>query len=342
MHIAFTFNVRHTKPGLEKEAQEEAEFDEPSTIRAIHDAIVANGYEVTDIEANEDVYDTFKTLRNKIDLVFNITEGSRGEIRESQIPAMLEFLGIPYTHSGALADAISLDKSLTKQVWQYYGLPTPRFVLVDAGKKPEITGLRFPLIVKPNGEGSSKGIFNDSLVHDSKHLFGKIRKLQKDYGGSVLVEEFLPGREFTVTVMGNPGYGRGVYVLPIVEQNYDVFPKNLQKLASYEAKWFFEDSLDNPHDAYICPATLRPNLQKSIQQLCIAGYNALHCRDVARIDLRLDATGKPHLLEINTLPGMIPDPNIVSYFPVASRAAGMNYTQMVGKIIEHARERLGI
>ena len=109
MHIAFTFNVRHTKPGYEKEAQEEAEFDEPKTIASIHEAIEKNGYTVTDIEANEDAYDKLRSLRNKIDLVFNIAEGFRGQMREAQIPAILEMLGIPYTHAGALADAITLD-----------------------------------------------------------------------------------------------------------------------------------------------------------------------------------------------------------------------------------------
>ncbi len=342
MHIAFTFNVRHTKPGYEKEAQSEAEFDEPKTITAIHQAIVDNGYEVTDIEADEDAYDKLKALREKIDLVFNIAEGLRGELREAQVPAILEMLGIPYTHSGALADAISLDKTLTKQVWQFYGLPTPRFVTIGAKEKPYVEGLDFPVLVKPNSEGSSKGIFNDNLVEHPKDLIERIRKIQKEYGNGVLVEEFLPGREFTVTVMGNEGIGKGIYILPIVEQNYDIFPKNLQKFASYEAKWFFEDTLKHAHEAYICPAKLTAGLQKTIEQLCIKAYQVLHCRDVARIDLRLDGKGKPHLLEINTLPGMMPGTDVVSYFPVAARAAGIDFTQMVGRVITHARERLNI
>ncbi len=342
MHIGFTFNVRHTKPGLEKQAQEEAEFDEPKTVAAIHDGIAANGYDVTDIEANEEAYDKLKTLRSSIDLVFNIAEGLRGEMREAQIPAILEMLGIPYTHSGALAQAVSLDKSLTKKVWQHHGLPTPRFVSIDTNEKPYVEGLTFPVMVKPNSEGSSKGIFNDSVIDNPNELIQRIKKLQKEYGDGVLVEEFLPGREFTVSVMGNPGVGQGVYLLPIVEQNYDIFPDNLKKFASYEAKWFFEDTLKNPREAYICPAKLTPTLQKTIEQLCRKAYQVIGCRDVARIDLRMDKSGKPHLLEINTLPGMMPGTDVVSYFPVASRAAGMDFTQMVGRIITHARERLRI
>lgn len=340
MHIAFTFNVRHTKPGYEKVAQDEAEFDEPTTIAAIHKAIADNGYSVTDIEANENAYDTLRKLRGKIDLVFNIAEGFRGQMREAQIPAILEMLGIPYTHSGALTDAITLDKTLTKQVWQCNGLPTPKSVMIDVDESPYVEGLNFPVLVKPNSEGSSKGIFNDNLVEHPKHLIERIKKIQKEYGNGVLVEEFLPGREFTVTVMGNAGVGKGVYLLPIVEQNFEIFPENLRKFASYEAKWFFEDTLKDPSKAYICPAKLTPDLKKSIENLCIQAFTTLYCRDVARIDLRLDAHGYPSLLEINALPGMIPGTDIVSYFPVAARAAGMDYTQMVGRIITHARERL--
>lgn len=342
MKIAFTFNVRHTKSSLEAEAQAEAEFDEPKTTRAIHDAIIANGYECVDIEADLEAYDKLKALKGKVDLVFNIAEGLRGEIREAQIPAILEMLGIPYTHSGALTQAINLDKSLTKKIWQFHGLPTPKFAEIGMDEKPYVEGLKFPVIVKPNSEGSSKGIFNDNLVEDPSKLLAKIKETRKKYGDGVLVEEFLPGREFTITVMGNAGIGKGIYVMPIVEQNYAIFPKKLAKFASYEAKWFFEDTLPDPNIAYICPAKLDSKLEKLIKNLCIKAFAVLGCRDIARIDLRLDGDGKPNLLELNTMPGMIPGTDIVSYFPVAARAAGWSYNQMVGQIITHTRERLRI
>lgn len=342
MRIAFVFNVRHLKPGLDTKAQEEAEFDQPETIKAIHDAIVANGHTCVDVEADIDAYEKLKKLKGNIDLVFSIAEGLHGEMREAQIPAILEMLQIPYTHSGALTDAITLDKSLTKEIWQHYGLPTPRFVLIGHKEKAFVEGLRFPVLVKPNSEGSSKGVFNDNLVTDPEELVAKIKHTRKEFGNGVIVEEFMPGREFTVTVMGNPGIGKGVYVLPIVEQNYDIFPKHLQKFASYEAKWLFEDTLADPHLAYHCPAQLSPQLEKPIKELCIKAYTVLHCRDVARIDLRLDGHGKPNLLEINTIPGMIPGENVVSYFPIAARAAGWDFNRMVGQVITHARERLGI
>lgn len=342
MHVAFVFNVRHTKPALDETAQAEAEFDEPETIKAIHDAIVANGYECTDIEADENAYGKLKNLKGKIDLVFNIAEGLRGEIREAQIPAILEMLGIPYTHSGALTQAINLDKSLTKKIWFYHGLPTPRFVEIGPKDKPYVEGLRFPVLVKPNSEGSSKGVFNDSLIEDPSKLPSLIRHIRKRFGNGVIIEEFMQGREYTLTVLGNPGIGKGVYNLPIVEQNYDVVPAQYKKIASYEVKWLFEDTLPDPSIAYICPAKLTPTLEKLIRELCIKAYSVLNCRDIARIDLRLDSEGKPKLLEINTLPGMMPGENVVSYYPVAARAAGWDFNRMVGKIITHASERLGI
>lgn len=336
MHIAFTFNVRHTKPAITQAAQNEAEFDEPETIAAIHEAIVANGYECTDIEADENAYGKLQTANGKIDLVFNIAEGLRGEMREAQIPAILEMLGLPYTHSGAIAHAITLDKTLTKKIWLYHGLPTPRFVFVGPKEKPYVENLRFPVLVKPNAEGSSKGVFNDNVIEDPQRLVAKIRAIRKAYGNGVLVEEFLSGREFTVTVMGN----KTPYMLPIVEQNFDVFPKNMRKLASYEAKWFFEDTLPDARIAYHCPAAIEPKLARLIRELCIKAFTVLGCCDIARIDLRLDAEGKPSLLEINTLPGMMPGENVVSYYPVAARAAGWDFNRMVGQILTHARERL--
>lgn len=342
MRIVFVFNVRHTKSSLDVHAQEEAEFDEPKTITAIHNAIVANGYECLDVEADEDAYEKLKKLKGSADLIFNIAEGLRGEIREAQVPAMLEMLGIPYTHSGALTQAVTLDKSLTKKIWQHHGLPTPKFVEIGYKEKPYIEGLTFPVLVKPNSEGSSKGLFNDNLIYEPQKLLKKIRDTRSLCGNGVLVEEFLPGREFTVAVMGNAGVGKGMYVLPIVEQNYDIFPKDLQKFASYEAKWLFEDTLPDPSKAYICPAKLAPGLQRLIEQLCKKAFMVLNCRDIARIDLRLDAHGKPHLLEINTLPAITPGIDVVSYYPAAARAAGWDYNRMVGQIITHARERLGI
>jgi len=339
MVIGYTYNVRHTKPGFGKEAQDEAEFDEPQTIETIAAAIRSFGHTVILIEANERAYAKLYKHRKELDLVFNIAEGLHGDIREAQIPAMLEMLKIPYTHSSALTHAISLDKQLTKEVWMGHHLPTPKFINVPNDGPVDFSSVAFPLVVKPNAEGSSKGIFDGSVVENEKEAKAAIKKLRTIIHGDIFLEEFLEGREFTITMMGNDGIGKGVVMLPPVEQNYAIFPDHMKKLASYEAKWFFEDNIPNPHDAYICPPNITPTLYKELETLCTKAYIALECRDIARIDLRLDKNGKPSLLEINTIPGMIPDPNIVSYYPVAARTLGWSFEDMVGNIIKHALER---
>ena len=256
MKVAFCYNVRHAGAGVDSAAQAEAEFDEPATIAAIHDAIEANGHTCIDVEADEEAFETLRDMRGSIDFVFNIAEGQRGQSREAQMPAMLEMLDIPFSHSGSLTHAISLDKALTKKVWRFHGLPTPRFIVLgDAPGEMVVDALRFPVLVKPNAEGSSKGLFNDNLIEDPADLMPKVAEIRALVGGAVLVEEFLRGREFSVTVLGNPGIGDGPIVLPIVEQDYSVFPPELPHFASYEVKWFFEDS-DAGRAAARCPADL--------------------------------------------------------------------------------------
>jgi D-alanine-D-alanine ligase len=336
MRVAFTFNVRHLGAGMDVDAQAEAEFDEPATIEAIHDAVVASGHDCIDVEADDTAYERLRDLRDEIDIVFNIAEGKGGDAREAQVPAMLDLLGIPYTHATSLTHAVALDKALTKKIWRYHGLPTPRFSLHDAGAEPVLTeDPPFPVIVKPNGEGSSKGLFNDNVVVDAGSLAERVQVIRDAVGGKILVEEFLPGREFTVTVMGNPGIGEGVYSLPIVEQTYDAFPDDLLPFSSYEAKWLLDDL-----STCVCPAVVEPGLRDAIVGLAEAAFTVLECRDIARVDIRLDASGTPQLLEINTLPGIYHDPEQLSYYPLAARAAGWDYTRMIGQIIAHAGERL--
>jgi D-alanine-D-alanine ligase len=340
MRVAFTYNVRHVGGGLDAVAQDQAEFDEPETIAAIHDAIEANGHDCIDVEADDDCFATLRELRPSIDFVFNIAEGLRGEAREAQIPTILEMLDIPYSHSGALTQAIGLDKALTKKVWRFHGLPTPRFVLFgDDLRQHTVEALRFPVLVKPNSEGSSKGLFDGNLIEDPSALLSKVEEIQALIGGSVLVEEFLPGREFTVSVLGNPGYGNGLMALPIAEQDYSAFPPDLQHFASYEVKWFFEDSAAG-RDACVCPADLTPSLREELEALAFDAFTTMDARDVARLDIRMDADGRPQLIEINTLPGMHHDPELTSYLPVSGRAAGWDYQRLIGEILDRTIARV--
>lgn len=326
MKIAFCFNIKKGKPSVDPEKQKDIEFDGPAVINGIKKTLSELGHEVTLIEADESAYLKLKKLKGKIDLVFNIAEGLTGDARESQIPLFCEMLGIPYTHSSPTVHAIKLDKEFTEYLLQGAGI-----VKVPGHSE-------FPLMVKPNKEGSSKGIMDANVVRNQKELDERIKVLSEKIGGEVLVEEYIDGREFTVSVLGN----ENPEVLPIVEQKFDFLPKGMNKIASYELKWFFEDSLKNIEDAYDCPAKIDAKLEKRIKDTSIAIYKFLGVRDCARIDYRLNKKGVLYFLEINTLPGINPDPNIISYFPLSARKAGMSFKDLIAKIISLASERYGL
>jgi len=251
---------------------------------------------------------------------------------------MLEMLHIPYTHSGPLAQAVSLDKVLTKTVFLAHDIPTPQFQLVKSIEHTLDPSLRFPLIVKPNSEGSSIGIFNENIVYDKLKLLERIKWLLNRFKEPVLVEEYIDGREFTVAILGN----KPPKVLPIVEQNFAIFPENMPHIASYEAKWFFEDSLPDARQAYFCPAPISTQLKSRIEVLCMRVFEVLDCKDVVRIDLRVDKKDSIYCLEVNTLPGMLAEENVVSYLPIAARAAGFTYEGLINTILNEAVARYGL
>ena len=338
MNIALTFNMRHVKPSLENnQAIDEAEFDEPSTIKGITKALENLGHKVFLIEADDRAYLKFRKLKQKIDLVFNIAEGIWGEDREAQIPAMLEMLQIPYVGSGPLAQAICLNKAFTKEILLHHKIPTPNFQLFRTGEEKLKTSLKLPLIIKPNHEGSSKGIFQNSFVKNKKGLRKKIKKMIKEFKQPALVEEFLPGREFTIALMGN----NPTEILPPIELNFSFLPKNLIPMDSYEVKWLI-DSPDSEIETVICPAKIEKKLWLEIQNVCIKAKEALEVLDWCRIDLRLDKKNIPNILEINQIPGIIPDPKENSRFPLAARTAGYTYDEMLDKIIQTACKRYDI
>jgi len=338
LNIAFVYNVRHKKPSLiDAEAMAQAEFDEPSTINGIAQGLRKLGHNIFRIEANEDVYAKLKCLKSKIDLVFNIAEGIKNADREAQIPAMLENLDLPYVGSKPITHALCLNKAYTKKVLSYHQIPTPKFQIFYEPNERLSRRLHFPLIVKPNAEGSSKGIFNDSVVENEVQLYKKIGDILDDYKQPALVEEFLNGREFTVAIIGN----RPAEVLPPVEIKFDNLPKNLRPIDSYEVKWI----LDNPESniqTVQCPAEMDFKLFTQIKKICLKTKQALDILDWCRIDLRLDVKGRPHILEINQLPGIIPDPKENSRLPLAARSAGYTYEEMLHKIIKAACDRYDI
>jgi len=288
------------------------------------------------IEANEEAFEKFRSMRP--DFVFNIAEGLHGPSREAQIPAMLEMLQIPYLGSDPLTLGICLDKARAKEILAYNRISTAPFTVVRSMAEFEDVRVRFPSMVKPLHEGSSKGIYNSSVVRTTGELEREVEKVLRTYNEPALVEEFLSGREFTVALLGNGG---DVRVLPIVEIKFDALPAGVNPIYSYEAKWIW-DSSDAPLEIFECPATLDPALQEEISSLCVNAYRVLGCRDWSRIDVRLDAAGRAHIIEVNPLPGILPKPEDNSCFPKAARAAGMSYNQLINAVLDIALQRCGL
>lgn len=317
------------------EMDQYAEWDTWETINAVKDAIsIYNN--VSLIEADEEAYNKFREI--KPDIVFNIAEGANGVSREAQIPAMLDMLKIPYTGSDALTLAICLDKARTKEILSYYKIPTAKFFVAEKVEDTRNHNLNFPMIVKPISEGSGKGIYASSLVHNTAELEKEIERITSEYNQSALVEEFLPGREFTVAILGNNGDTK---VLPVIEMRYDKYPEGTAPLYSYEAKWIL-DTKENEFDVFDCPANITKELEQNINKVCLDTYRVLKCRDWSRIDLRLDKNGVPNIIEINPLPGIIPDPNENSSFPKAARAAGIEYDDMINHVLAAGVKRYNL
>jgi len=320
---------------INSEMDEFAEWDTWETINAVKDAIACYN-NVSLIEANEEAYNKLREV--KPDIVFNIAEGSFGVSREAQIPAMLDMLQIPYTGSDALTLAICLDKARTKEILSYYQIPTAKFFVADKVEDAENQNLEFPLMVKPVSEGSGKGIFASSFVNNKEELKREIKRITSGYNQSALVEEFLSGREFTVAILGNNGDAR---ILPAIEIRFDKYPKGVKPLYSYEAKWIL-DTKESDFDVFDCPAKIDAELERKINKVCLDTYRVLKCRDWSRIDLRLDKYGEPSIIEINPLPGIMPDPTENSSFPKAARAAGINYNDMINTVLASAVKRYNL
>jgi D-alanine-D-alanine ligase len=312
-----------------------AEWDTEETILAVK-AALEERHVVTMIEADEDAPQELRQVQP--DIVFNIAEGLRGPSREAQIPAILEMYGIPYSGSDPVTLSLCLDKSRAKEILSFHNIPTPAFRVISSLDDLRSLSIPFPCIVKPLHEGSSKGILNSSVVDTRSQLRGEIKRVLADYDEPALVERFLKGREFTVGMLGN---GRSVQVFPITEIRLDKLPDGVKPLYSYEAKWMW-DQVDHPIEMYDCPADIGSALANRIKETCRRAFEVLRCRDWCRIDVRLDEREIPHIIELNPLPGILPNPDDHSSFPMAARAAGLSYNAMLNAVLDAAILRYGL
>lgn len=339
MKIGFVYNLKPKNIDFSQpEAEFYAEFDTPTTINAIGEAIKKNGYEVMMMDSNEDLYEKLKQQRNEIDLLFNFAEAinAGGADRRSQVPMLCEILKIPYSGPTPLVMGLILNKYRAKEIWQYYGVATAPWQVFENENEELRPELTYPLIVKANNQGSSMGIRNNSVVESESGLRERIKENLDKFGGLVLVEKFLEGREFTVPVLGN---GEELEVLPIVEMSFEGLPAGMNKLNSYEVKWI-HDSPDNPNrvESTICPAKIDEGLKNKIEELVKRAFATIGCRDWGRVDLRMDLEGNLYVLEINNPVGLLPEPES-SMLPISAKAAGIGYDELIGKIIGIALKR---
>jgi D-alanine-D-alanine ligase len=316
-----------------------AEWDSAETIDAVASALSAFG-DVIRIEANESLPERLRSERP--DIVFNIAEGLHGTNREAHVPAICEFFAIPYSGSDPFTLSLCLDKARTKDFLTAHGIPNAPYALIEDEPSLERFLSRrdrsFPMFLKPVHEGSSKGITEKNFVRDRAELEAQARFLLETYDQPVIAEEFLPGAEFTCGVLGN---GRSAQVLPLVGMNFDSLPDGALPIYGYEAKWVW-DTPDEPLDIFECPARISPKLRRAIEDVVLRAYRILGCRDWSRIDVRLDASGTPNVVEVNPLPGILPNPEDNSCLPKAARAAGLNYDELIQSALCHAAERTGV
>jgi D-alanine-D-alanine ligase len=312
---------------------EYAEWDAPETIDAVERALSAIG-DVVRLEANDDFPE--RVRRARPDIVFNMAEGWRGPNREAHIPAILEFLGIPYSGSDPFTLSACLDKARTKELLSYYDVPTPSFARITNLEALEpLRRWAFPLFVKPIHEGSSKGITTANCCRDFDELVERATELLEHYHEPVLVETYLPGDEFTCGVLGN---GADAVVLPVVRLRFEALPPGVLPIFGFEAKWIW-DTHDHPLEMFECPARVDDGLLEHIERTVLRTYRVLGCRDWARIDIRLDDGGVPNVVEVNPLPGIMPDPADNSCLPLAARMAGMGYDELIQRCLMAAAAR---
>ncbi len=295
------------------------------------------GYRFTYLSNHNTMIEDLARLKGKVDLVFNLCdEGFANDPRkELHVPALLEMLGLPYTGSGPQCLAYCYDKSLVRGIAKEMGIPVPEAFFI----KPEDTTFElpfgFPVIVKPNFGDSSFGITQRSVANNFEELLNAISEIREKFGYDkpILVEEFLPGKDLSVGILGNAP--SSYTVLPITEEDYAAVPGHLPQICGYEAKW----SPDSPYwKIKSVLAELPEETEKPIVAWCLKLFERLECRDYARLDWRLDADGNPKLLEVNPNPGWCWDGHLAKMSAIMS----LSYSEMLMFILQEAEQRLGI
>ncbi|MGZ8460524.1 MAG: D-alanine--D-alanine ligase family protein [Candidatus Deferrimicrobiaceae bacterium] len=327
MRIGLAYNVRPSDPPSHLPEDAFEEYDSEATVGHICNALASLGHEVFRLGAGPGIIDALRETRP--DIVFNVAEGEGGRCREAHVPALLEMLGIPYVGSDPLTLCVTLDKPVAKRLVASEGYPTPRFRSCSSPREVDEAGLSYPVIVKPAFEGSSKGVRLSSRASSPGEARERVGFVTATYGQSALVEEFVPGSEVTVGIVGN-GIPRIVGVMEIAPRKV----RAEEFVYSLEVKRDWENLVE-----YRCPPALPAGVVAEIER-CAAGiYRLLGCRDFSRIDFRLDGRMVPHFLECNPLPGLSPG---YGDLPIMAEKMGTPYLALLSEILSCALSRLGM
>jgi D-alanine-D-alanine ligase len=323
LNIGLTYDLRREYLAAGYSEEDVAEFDSEETIDFLHEALSELGHQVERVGHVWALAEALVAGR-RWDLVYNIAEGLGGRSREAQVPSLLEAFGIPYTYSDPLVCAVTLDKAVAKRLVAGAGLATPAYAVIREATDLEGLALAYPLFAKPLAEGTGKGITQNSLIENAADLRGVVQDMLRRYRQSVLVEEYLPGREFTTAILGTGGKARVLGTMEVSIARGDG-----QTVYTYENKELCEQyvSYTRPSGAIV----------SEVEQLALASYLALECRDAGRVDIRCDRHGRASFMEINPLPGIHPHH---SDLPMIATQEGMSYRELIGRIVASAVERI--
>jgi D-alanine-D-alanine ligase len=325
MTVGLTYDLRTDWLSQGYTELETAEFDREETVAAVEAAIKAEGFS-TDRIGNYRGLMTALSAGTRWDLVFNFCEGMYGLGRESLVPALLDAYRIPYTFSDPVVLGVSLHKGLAKRVVRDAGIPTPDFAVIESVDDIKSVALRYPLFAKPIGEGTGKGITSASRIARPDELEAVCAELLKTHGQPVLVEEYLPGREFTTGIIGTGPRAEAVGTMEII----------LLDTADAHAYTYLNKEYCEDRVRYELAAGPEAAECASV---ALKAWRALGGRDAGRVDMRFDARGNASFMEVNPLAGLHPEH---SDLPIICTMVGVTFSQLIGRILASARMRAGI